>query len=326
MNAPYAALSPDCVLDALESIGFRPDGRSLALASYENRVYQIGIDDADFLVAKFYRPQRWPDAAILEEHAFALELAAAEIPVVAPLEVGGATLHRHAGYRFAVFPRRGGRWPELDSPEEREWLGRFIGRIHAIGAARTFTHRPTLTIEAFGDASVQHLLESDWIPSHLVASYTTITDQLLDAVCECFEAAGPYVPLRIHGDCHAGNVLWTDAGPHFVDLDDCMLGPAVQDLWLFLSGPPEDLARQLSDVLAGYEQFASFDYRQLRLIEALRSLRMLHYSAWLARRWDDPAFPRAFPWFMEPKYWEEHVLALKEQVGALTGPPLAVRI
>lgn len=326
MTAPYAALSPSCVLDALESVGYRTDGRSLALASYENRVYQVGIDEGDFVVVKFYRPQRWSDAAILEEHAFACELAAAEIPVVAPLEVAGATLHRHAGYRFAVFPRRGGRWPELGTTEEREWLGRFIGRIHAVGATRSFAHRPTLTIAAYGDASVHDLLEHDWIPTHLVTNYRSVTSQLLDAVRECFDAAGAYVPLRIHGDCHPGNVLWTDAGPHFVDLDDCMLGPAIQDLWLFLSGSPEDIARQLGDVLEGYEQFAPFDYRQLRLVEALRSLRMLHYSAWLARRWDDPAFPRAFPWFAEPKYWEEHVLALKEQIGALGGPPLELRI
>jgi Ser/Thr protein kinase RdoA (MazF antagonist) len=326
VTAPYAALSPNCVLEALESVGFRPDGRSLALASYENRVYQIGIDAGEFVVVKFYRPQRWSDAAILEEHAFACELAAAEIPVVAPLEVAGATLHRHAGYRFAVFPRRGGRWPELGTSEDRKWLGRFIGRIHAVGATRSFAHRPTLTIEAYGDASVRDLLAHDWIPPHLVANYRSVTSQLLDAVRECFDAAGAYVQLRIHGDCHSGNVLWTDAGPHFVDLDDCMRGPAVQDLWLFLSGSPEDIARELGDVLEGYEQFAPFDYRQLRLIEALRSLRMLHYAAWLARRWDDPAFPRAFPWFAEPRYWEEHVLALKEQIGVLGGPPLELRI
>jgi Ser/Thr protein kinase RdoA (MazF antagonist) len=326
MSAPYAELSPNRVLEAVESVGWLTDGRSLALASYENRVYQVGVDDGDFVVVKFYRPERWSDAAILEEHAFALELEAAEIPVVAPLVIDGHSLHEHAGYRFAVFPRRGGRWPELSTVEERQWMGRFIGRIHAVGATATFRHRSTLTIEAFGDASVRALLEGDWVPPHLEPNYRSVTEQLLDAIRECFELAGPLRPLRIHGDCHPGNVLWTDQGPHFVDLDDCMMGPAVQDLWLFLSGTPEEMAAQLGDLLAGYDQFAEFDPRQLRLIEALRSLRMIHYAAWLARRWDDPAFPRAFPWFADTRYWEEHVLALKEQLGALGGVPLALHV
>jgi len=321
---PYANLSPDVVLDALDGVGFRCDGRILALNSYENRVYQLGMDDGGFLVAKFYRPGRWTDEAILEEHDFSAELMSHEIPVVAPLVVDGATLHEHASYRFAVFPRQGGRWPELGSADERLWMGRFVGRIHAIGAVTTFTHRLALSAQRMGDESAEYLLGSDWIPDHLVDSYETIVDQLLESVGECFERAGPYRELRIHGDCHPGNVLWTDDGPHFVDLDDCITGPAVQDLWLFLSGERDERASQLQDLLEGYGQFCEFDYRELHLIEALRTLRMIHYTAWIARRWRDPAFPRAFPWFTENKYWEEHVLALKEQAAALTEVPLEV--
>jgi Ser/Thr protein kinase RdoA (MazF antagonist) len=322
--APYTHLTPDVVLESLERVGFACDGRILALASYENRVYQLGTEDGAFVVAKFYRPGRWPDAAILEEHAFALELAGHEIPVVAPFAVDGTTLHAHAGYRFAVFPRRGGRWPELASEEDRNWMGRFLGRMHAVGAAKVFRARPTLTAAELGRDSAAYLLAEDWIPDHVLASYRTVAEQLLDAVDETYARVGPCRALRIHGDCHPGNVLWTDSGPHFVDLDDCMMGPAVQDLWLFLSGEDDERAEQLGDLVAGYRQFFDFDFREIALIEALRSLRMLHYAAWIARRWEDPAFPRAFPWFGEDKYWEEHVLALKEQLGALAAPPLEV--
>ncbi|MFP6827935.1 MAG: serine/threonine protein kinase [Gammaproteobacteria bacterium] len=321
---PYANLSPDLVLDALDGVGFRCDGRILALNSYENRVYQLGMDDGGFLVAKFYRPGRWTDEAILEEHDFSAELVSQEIPVVAPVVIDGATLHEHASYRFAVFPRQGGRWPELGSADERRWMGRFVGRIHAIGAVKPFTHRLALSAQRMGDESAEYLLDSDWIPDHLVDSYETIVDQLLESVGECFGRAGLYRELRIHGDCHPGNVLWTDDGPHFVDLDDCITGPAVQDLWLFLSGERDERASQLQDLLEGYGQFCTFDYRELHLIEALRTLRIIHYTAWIARRWVDPAFPRAFPWFAENKYWEEHVLALKEQAAVLTEPPLEV--
>jgi Ser/Thr protein kinase RdoA (MazF antagonist) len=317
-------LSPDAVLEALESVGHACDGRILALASYENRVYQIGVDGGQFVVAKFYRPRRWSDEAILEEHRFALELQAREIPVVAPICIDGKTLHRSGGYRFAVFPRCGGRWPELATADERRWMGRFIGRIHAVGAATPFHARPTLSVEEQGQRSVEYLLDNDWIPEHLLPSYRGITDQLLATVARCFSQVGPCRLLRLHGDCHPGNVLWTDQGPHFVDLDDCMMGPAVQDLWLFLSGNLDEMAGQLGDLLEGYCQFFDFDYRELRLVEPLRTLRMIHYAAWIARRWGDPAFPRAFPWFAEGKYWEEHLLALKEQAGALEGPPLAV--
>ncbi len=322
---PYADLTPDVVLDAVDSLGHVTDGRILALNSYENRVYQLGLEDGDFVVTKFYRPDRWTDAAILEEHAFALELSEHEIPVVAPLVAGdGATLHTHAGFRFAVFPRQGGRWPELTRAEERAWMGRFLGRIHAVGARAAFEHRRTLSTDWLGHDAVGAILGSDWLPEHLTESYRVVTEQLLAHIELQLAELGEIRMLRIHGDCHPGNVLWTDAGPHFVDLDDCMSGPAVQDLWLFLSGSREECAVQLKDLLEGYGQFCDFDYRELRLIEALRGLRIMHHTAWIARRWLDPAFPKAFPWFEDNKYWEEHVLALKEQLAALDEPPLEV--
>jgi Ser/Thr protein kinase RdoA (MazF antagonist) len=323
-DLPYAQLSPDVVLESLVDVGFRCDGRILALNSYENRVYQIGVEDGGFVVAKFYRPERWSDAAILEEHAFSAELARQEIPVVAPLDIRGTTLGEHASYRFAVFPRQGGRWPELSSRDDRLWMGRFLGRIHAVGSTAAFEHRASLSVERMGYESVGYLLQQDWLPEHLVESYSALSAQLLDAVEAAFDRAAGFRTLRIHGDCHPGNVLWTDDGPHFVDLDDCVTGPAIQDLWLFLSGEAEERAAQLKDLLEGYSQFCQFDYRELHLVEALRTLRMIHYAAWLARRWTDPAFPRAFPWFAENKYWEDHVLALKEQAAAMSEPPLQV--
>jgi len=320
---PYDRLSPDLVFGAVESLGYPCDGRILALASYENRVYQIGTEEA-FIVAKFYRPGRWSNAAILEEHEFSLALAAAEVPVVPPLVLDGESLHEHEGYRFAVFERRGGRWPELTTSEERAWMGRFVGRIHALGAVTEFKHRPTLSIDEFGYESAALLLDGDWIPAHLEDSYESVVYDLLEAIERKFDEVGDYRMLRLHGDCHPGNVLWTDDGPHFVDLDDCMNGPAAQDLWLFLSGSRDEMAMQLTDLLDGYGQFHDFDFRELMLIEALRALRIIRYTAWLARRWADPAFPLAFPWFAENKYWEEHVLALREQRALLDEPSLMV--
>jgi Ser/Thr protein kinase RdoA (MazF antagonist) len=320
---PYEHLTPDLILDSVESCGFACTGSILALASYENRVYQLGTDDG-FVVVKFYRPKRWSTKAILEEHAFALELAAQEIPVVPPLVREGRSLHERDGYRFAVYERRGGRWPELGTSEDREWLGRFLGRLHAVGRVRRFNKRPTLERENLGAQSVKEILTGDWLPPHLVESYKRITEQILQGIERSFAEVGAYRDLRIHGDCHRGNVLWTDQGPHFVDLDDCMNGPAVQDLWLFLAGSRDEMAAQLGDLLEGYGKFADFDYRELRLIEALRALRLIHYTAWIARRWDDPAFPRVFPWFGEARYWEEHVQALLEQRAALDEEPLSV--
>jgi Ser/Thr protein kinase RdoA (MazF antagonist) len=322
---PYEQLTPDVVMDAVETCGYECSGSILALGSYENRVYQIGVAEG-FIVAKFYRPGRWSSDQILEEHDFALELAEREVPVVAPLVHDGETLHEHDGYRFAVYERRGGRWPELGTSDDRVWMGRFLGRLHAVGGMRRFEVRATLSRDELGRRSVEELLDSDWIPPHLVDSYRSITSDLLEQIDNCFLEVGNYRQLRIHGDCHRNNVLWTDDGPHFVDLDDCVNGPAVQDLWLFLAGSRDEMAAQLGDLLEGYGQFYEFDYGELRLIEALRALRLMHYTAWITRRWSDPAFPRAFPWLGEARYWEEHVHALLEQRAALDDPPLAVLV
>ncbi|HJV52616.1 MAG TPA: serine/threonine protein kinase [Noviherbaspirillum sp.] len=323
-NTPsFTTLTPDTVLDALDSVGLHSDGRLLALNSYENRVYQIGMEEGPPLVTKFYRPGRWSDAAILEEHAFVQELADHEIPVVPAMPLAGqGTLHHFNGFRFAVFPRHGGRAPELDDSKTLEWLGRFIGRIHAVGAVRPFQARPALDIASFGDEPREFLLSHGFIPHDLSDAWRSITQQALDGVRRCFDRAGEVRQLRLHGDCHVGNVLWTDAGPHFVDFDDSRMGPAIQDVWMLLSGERADMVRQLSDLLAGYEDFFEFNQRELYLIEALRTLRLIHYSAWLARRWDDPAFPAAFPWFNTQRYWQDRVLELREQVALMDEPPL----
>ncbi len=320
---PYSRLTPDAVLDAIEDFGLRGDGRLLALNSFENRVFQVGIEDAAPVVAKFYRPDRWSDEAIREEHAFIAELAAREIPAVPPLCLKGETLHRHGGFRFAVFPRQGGRPPELDQPGVLEWLGRFLGRIHATGGIAPFRHRPALDIASFGEEPRDWLLEQDFVPLPLREVWAGVADQALDGVRHCFERAGTVRRIRLHGDCHMGNVLWTDAGPHFVDFDDARMGPAVQDLWMLLSGSREERTKQLHAILAGYEDFAELEPRELHLVEALRTLRLIHYSAWIARRWGDPAFPLAFPWFDTPRYWEERILELREQIAAMDEPPLA---
>ena len=319
---PFAALSPDLVLDALDSVGLRGDGRLLALNSYENRVYQVGMEEGPPLVAKFYRPGRWSDAAIEEEHAFVAELEQDEIPAVPALLAAGRTLNSYQGYRFAVFPRRGGRAPELDDPATLEWIGRFIGRIHAVGSRKPFLHRPALTPESFGATPVAWLLKEGFIPDELREAYSSVAHQALQGVQFCYERAGAVDTLRLHGDCHGGNVLWTPDGPHFVDFDDARTGPAIQDLWMLLSGDRADQLRQMSDVLPGYEDNREFDPRQLYLEEAMRSLRLIHYSAWIASRWDDPAFPVAFPWFNTPRYWQDRILELREQVALMDEPPL----
>ena len=327
-GAPFADLTPEAVLNAIDAVGLATTGTLLALNSYENRVFQVGVEaERRFVVAKFYRPARWSDAQILEEHAFTQELADAEVPAVPPLALDGRTLHAAAGYRFALYPRRGGRAPEIEDRGVREWLGRFVGRIHAVGRRQPFLQRPALDVETFGDEPRAYLLASGWLPHELVDVYAGVSAQALDEVRRCFERAGEVRTIRLHGDVHVGNVLWTDAGgqagPHFVDFDDARTGPAVQDLWMLLSGSREERQAQLADLLAGYEDFAEFDRRELLLVEALRTLRLVHYSAWIARRWSDPAFPAAFPWFDTPRYWEQKILELREQVAAMAEPPLA---
>lgn len=319
----YQGLQPEQILDAVESLGFICDGRLLALNSYENRVYRVGVEGQPPVVVKFYRPHRWSDEAIGEEHAFATELAAAEVPVIAPCaDADGVSLHRVDAFRFAVFPCSGGRAPELDRPDHLEQLGRFVARAHAVGATRAFEYRPALTVQSFGVESFEYLLAASMIPGDLVAAYESLARDLINRVEACFERVKPVRQLRLHGDCHPGNILWTDDGPHIVDLDDARSGPAIQDLWMFMSGERAAQTEQLHHLLEGYTQFNDFDARELHLIEALRTLRLLHYYAWLGRRWDDPAFPRAFPWFNSQRCWEDHILHLREQVALLEEPPL----
>lgn len=319
----YAQLQPEQIIEALDQLSFRCDGRFLALNSYENRVYQIGVEDGEPVVAKFYRPDRWSDDAILEEHSFSQELADAELPVVAPLVIGSKTLHVSGPFRFAVYPRRGGRAPELDDYSMLRQLGRLVGLIHGIGALRRFEHRPDLDIQSFGIESSHFLLEHDFIPHELVPAYESTVDDLLHGIEGSYSRAGQVGTLRLHGDFHPGNVLAAgEQRLHIVDLDDTRMGPAIQDLWMFLSGDQAEQSPQLQALLEGYSEFHTFDARQLHLIEALRSLRIVHYAAWIARRWEDPAFKIAFPWFDSRRYWDEHVLALREQVALMQEPPL----
>jgi Ser/Thr protein kinase RdoA (MazF antagonist) len=320
--ASFSGLSPDTVLDALQSLNLCGDGRLLALNSYENRVYQVGMEDTVPVIAKFYRPGRWADAAIQEEHQFVDALYAQEIPVVPAMCIANQTLHIHQGYRFAVFPRQGGRAPELDREETLEQMGRLLGRIHAVGAGSSYQHRPALDVVSFGDEPRAWLLDHHFIPPDLLDSWQSVTAQALESVRHCYERAGALRYLRLHGDCHGGNVLWTDDGPHFVDFDDSRNGPAIQDLWMLIAGERPERSAQLAKLLAGYENFFEFNPRELHLIEALRTLRLLHYSAWLARRWDDPAFPAAFPWFNTVRYWQDRILELREQIALMDEPPL----
>lgn len=320
----YSDLGPEQVLDAVESAGYRCDGRLLALNSYENRVYQVGMDDGPPVIAKFYRPARWSDAAIVEEHDFARELVEAEVPVVAPLADGdGVTLRRHGAFRFALFPRAGGRAPETDDLDQLEIIGRFVGRLHAVGATRPVAHRPVLDVKTFGEASYRYVLECGLLPAELATPYRGLAEDLLQRVRWCYERAGDVMLLRVHGDIHIGNILWTDAGPHIVDLDDARMAPAAQDLWMLLSGDRTDRTAALDALLTGYTDFREFPLRELHLIEALRTLRLLYYYAWLARRWDDPAFPRAFPWFNTQRAWQQHILDLREQAAAMDEAPLS---
>jgi len=321
---PYAALTPEVVLDAVAALGLRPDGRLLALSSYENRVYQVWLEEdapavGSCVVAKFYRPGRWSEAQIDEEHAFAHELAEREIPVVAPSHQG-----KFSDFIYALYPRRGGRTPELGDPRTLEWIGRFMGRIHAVGGTQPFRVRDALTPQTFGREPRAYLLQTQFIPADLLDAWKAVTEQALQLVDACYERAGGVKAIRLHGDCHPGNILWTEEGPHFVDLDDARMGPAMQDLWMLLSGDRGAMSRQLHEVLKGYEQFMRFERRELHLLEALRTLRLIHYSAWIARRWDDPAFPAAFPWFNTQRYWQDRILELREQIALMQEEPLAV--
>jgi Ser/Thr protein kinase RdoA (MazF antagonist) len=312
--APYAALSPDLVLDAVEEAGFATDGRLLALASYENRVYQVGIEDAQPLVAKFYRPARWSDAAIAEEHAFAWELADAELPLVAPLRIDGETVLEHEGFRYALYPRRGGRAPELESADHLAWMGRLLARMHGVGARARFRERGAIDTDTFIRAAASAVLASGLLPERLEATYRARTDALAGMIDARFAEIGP-TRIRLHGDCHGGNVLWTDSGPHFVDLDDARSGPAVQDLWMLAPTP-----QAMDALLEGYAEFREFDFRELQLIEPLRIMRQVHWAGWVAARWHDPAFPRAFAHVGEARWWEQHLNDLGEAQALIEEP------
>ena len=342
MAHAFETLTPDVVLDALEGVGLRGDGRLTALSSYENRVYQVQLEDGTSVVAKFYRPERWSEAQILEEHAFAAELMAFEVPAIGPLVLNGQTLHQFGGFAFSVSPRRGGRPPELDDGEVLEWIGRFLARIHTVGAKKPFVDRPALNVETFAIEPMQWLLSHDMVPLDVQSAWTRGVEAAIAAIrqydtllaqpkAQDRDSSGIRV-LRLHGDCHPGNILWTPAdaapatgpGPHFVDLDDARTGPAVQDLWMLLSGDRQQRTRQLGALVDGYEQFREFDRAELALIEPLRTLRLIHYSAWLARRWTDPTFPANFPWFGSSDYWQGQVQMLEEQLEAMAEDPLVV--
>lgn len=320
---PYDALTPEVILDAVETFGLRCTGGLLALNSYENRVYRVDIEDREPVVAKFYRPGRWTDETILEEHAFTRMLAEHEIPAIAPLtRQDERTLCQHMGFRFALFPWARGRAPELNTVEDRKLLGRYLGRLHRLGQAEPFRHRIRLSVEGFGNNSVALLEKTGFVPEELRDSYFRTTQTLLPLLDDVFREVADVAWIRLHGDCHLGNVLWGANGPILVDFDDCLAGPAVQDLWMLLSGEREEMEAHLADYLSGYVEFMDFESAELRLIEPLRTLRLLHYAAWLASRWDDPAFPRTFPWFAGRRYWEEQILALKQQLALLNEPPL----
>ncbi|MDJ0832999.1 MAG: serine/threonine protein kinase [Gammaproteobacteria bacterium] len=319
---PFETLTPDFIMDAIESQRFPCDGRILALNSYENRVYQIGIEDQQPIIAKFYRPERWNDVQILEEHNFSDELVAQELPVVAPLKnKQGETLHRYQDFRFSLFERRGGHAPELDYQDNLTILGRLLARMHLIGARDIFAQRPTIDLASYGSDSVG-FISKHFIPQELKTAYDSLARDLLDRLQQVIEQTPAVRYIRVHGDCHAGNMLWRDDKPHFVDFDDARMAPAIQDIWMLLSGSREQQSVQLKKILDGYYDFNDFDLVELSLIEVFRSLRIMHYSAWLARRWQDPAFPHSFPWFNTVRYWEEHILELREQLAALNEPAI----
>jgi Ser/Thr protein kinase RdoA (MazF antagonist) len=313
---PYSNLTPSLILDAIESVGFQCNGSLVSLNSYENRVYQVGIEDSQPLIAKFYRPHRWSDAAIVEEHAFSAELVDRDIPVIAPIQRSdNKTLHDYQGYRFALFLRQGGRTIELDNLEHLEWMGRFIGRLHAVGACRPFQHRIRLEVNTYGYQPYRYLMDNGFIPESIRQAFSHTLELLLEKSQQQFDRIDGVKWIRLHGDCHVGNILWNNEGPRIVDLDDCLMGPAIQDIWMLLTGDTErEIEVQLNHILRGYQEFHDFDYRELHLIEVLRSLRMIHYAGWLARRWEDPAFPLHFPWFNTLSYWKNQLEHFEDQV------------
>lgn len=317
---PYERLTPDLLIDAIESLGFHCDGRFFALNSYENRVYQIGIEEEQPLIAKFYRPNRWNSDQIREEHQFSQQLQENELPIVCPLIINNSTLFEYEDFRFSLYPRQGGHAPELDNLDHLMMIGRLLARIHAIGATEKFNYRDTLQWQTSQENS--HFLLEHFIPKELHTPYATLCEDLFKKIEQCHQQTGPIDLIRVHGDCHSGNMLWRGDTPHFVDFDDTCMAPALQDIWMLLSGDRQFQTAQLSEIAEGYNEFFDFPARQLPLIETLRTLRIINYSAWLAKRWQDPAFPRHFPWFNDARYWSDHILELREQLAALNEPTL----
>lgn len=325
----FTNLTPELILDAIESLGVEVTSGLLALNSYENRVYQFAIENNTRMVAKFYRPNRWTNEQIQEEHDFAFELNDLELPIVAPLKFLTTgqrltSLHEFKGYRFALFPSVGGREFEVDNLEQLEWMGRLIGRIHASSAKKPFKYRLRINTEEYLDESESILRESPLLPNHLSVAFFAILTPVIECTKVLFNQHNKHTQhIRLHGDCHPGNILWRN-GPSVVDLDDCRSGPAIQDLWMMLSGDITQQQIQLETLIEAYEEFNAFDLAELNLIEPLRAMRMVHYMAWLCRRFEDPAFPRAFPWFTEDKYWENQILSLKEQLADLQQPSIKI--
>jgi len=321
LQHPFENLTPSFIQDAIESLGYLCDGRVFGLNSYENRVYQVGIEEEQPLIAKFYRPNRWSREQIHEEHSFCFELQDQELPVVAPLQLNNESLFEYGDFMFALFPRKGGHAPELDNLDNLFILGRMLGRIHRIGAAEPFKHRPTIDLQSYGHDSVK-LISEQFIPGELKTAYDTLAQDLLNRMEQIWQESEPQDLIRVHGDCHIGNMLWRDNAPHFVDFDDARMAPAIQDIWMLLSGDRDSQQAQLLEIIEGYNEFGEFNPAQLKLTETLRTLRIMNYAAWLARRWEDPAFPHNFPWFNTVRYWSDHILELREQLAALQEPPL----
>jgi Ser/Thr protein kinase RdoA (MazF antagonist) len=324
LDPAYANLGPDEILNALNSLNYRDNGEILALNSYENRVYRLGLEDDSNIVIKFYRPERWCDLAIMEEHQFAQELVKLDIPIIEPVKINNKTLHHYKSFRFSLWECFGGRAPDLDNDETLKQLGRLVARIHLHSEFSKFEYRPTLDIQSYGYQSTKFLLDNSFIPPDIDRAYTSIISDLFENIKKCFKTCGGYKAFKIHGDLHPSNILTQNEMIKIVDLDDARNGPSIQDLWMFLSGSREDQEKQMTLLLEGYEEFRTFDYRELHLIEALRSLRMLHYTAWIAKRWDDPAFKIAFPWFGTPRFWDDHILSLREQLSLTQEPPLNI--
>lgn len=318
----FDALLPDDIVNSLGDCGWSCDGRIQALASYENRVYQIGLSDRpEPVVAKFYRPERWTDEQILEEFEFTDELAELELPVLTPLSSPeGPVLCHKLGFRFAVYPHARGHAPYLDDAHALAQIGRLIARIHNIGQKHTFDYRETMSFTHRAVDSALFIVEGNWVPDDLRDAYEAIVEDLLGAIDDSLDH-DVLADGRIHGDMHVGNLLWDAGSPSVLDFDDACNGPAMQDLWMFLSGNPDEMQRNLDALAEGYEMFRPFPSTMLNQVEALRAMRILYHTAWLARRWKDPAFPRAFPWFNTQKFWQEHILTLKEQLALLRDPP-----